>query len=161
MAGPRRDPYAILGMPRAASRNEIAAAYRRLAKAIHPDVASGASPDMRDLNWAWHVLSDTTRRASWDAAHPISSGHWRSVQTATASQSPANDAEMAAPLWSGGAGWTADPDTPGRRSAFGCIGLMVLLVLVVGLVLIAALYPTVPGSLNDPGDREAQVTTAP
>ena len=68
---------------------------------------------------------------------------------------------MAAPTWSGGAGRADASETPGRRSAFGCLVLMVMVVLVAGLVLIAALYPTVPGPLNDPGDREAQVTTAP
>ena len=148
-------------MPRGASRSEIAAGYRRLAEAIHPDVASAASPDMRDLNWAWHVLSNTTRRASWDATHPVSSSHWGTSRTATASWSPAKESQMAAPTWSGGAGRADASETPGRRSAFGCLVLMVMVVLVAGLVLIAALYPTVPGPLNDPGDREAQVTTAP
>ena len=143
-------------MPRAASRNEIAAAYRRLAKAIHPDVASGASPDMRDLNWAWHVLSDATRRASWDADHPVSAGHWGTSRTATAGWSPARESEMAAPTWPGSAGWADASDTPSGRGAFGCLALMVLVVLLAGLVLIAALYPTVPNPGSDP-----QVTTAP
>jgi curved DNA-binding protein CbpA len=148
-------------MPRAASRNEIAAAYRRLAKAIHPDVATGASPDMRDLNWAWHVLSDSGRRADWDAAHPIGGGHWGASRTATATWRPAENAEVAAASWSAGAGWTDPPDLPGQRSAFGCIGLMVTAVLLAGLVLIAALYSTVPDLGSDPADQEAQSTSAP
>jgi len=161
VAGPRRDPYAILGTPRAASRNEIAAAYRRLAKAIHPDVASGASPDMRDLNWAWHVLSDSARRADWDAAHPIGGGHWGAARTTTTSWSPAENAEVAAASWSAGPSWPDAPDLPGRRSAFGCIGLMVMVVLLAGLVLIAALYSTVPDPGSDPADQDAQATSAP
>ena len=148
-------------MPRAASRNEIAAAYRRLAKAIHPDVASGASPDMRDLNWAWHVLSDSGRRAEWDAAHAIRGGHWSASRTATATWNPAENAEVAAASWSAGAGWTDAPDALGRRSAFGCIGLMLMVVMLAGLVLIAALYSTVPDPGSDPADQEAQVTSAP
>ena len=148
-------------MPRAASRDEIAAAYRRLAKAIHPDVASGASPDMRDLNWAWHVLSDSVRRADWDAAHPVGGSHWGPSRTASASWSPAENAEVAAAAWSAGAGWTDAPDLPGRRSAFGCIGLMVMAVLLAGLVLIAALYPTIPGGVDDPTDQEAGSSEAP
>ncbi|HET9539271.1 MAG TPA: DnaJ domain-containing protein [Candidatus Limnocylindria bacterium] len=158
MASPRRDPYAILGTPRAASRNEIAAAYRRLAKAIHPDVATAASPDMRDLNWAWHVLSDSARRADWDAAHPVGGSHWGTSRTATASWSPAENAEVAASAWSAGAGWADAPDLPGRRNAFGCVGLMVIAVLLAGLVLIAALYSTVPEPVND---QEAQATGEP
>ena len=161
MAGPRRDPYAILGTPRAASRNEIAAAYRRLAKAIHPDVATAASPDMRDLNWAWHVLSDSSRRADWDAAHSIRGGHWGASRTATATRSPAENAEVAAASWSAGPGRTDAPDLRGRRSAFGCIGLMLLVVLLAGLVLIAALYSAVPDPSGDPADQEAQATSAP
>jgi curved DNA-binding protein CbpA len=156
---PRRDPYAILGTPRAASQREIATAYRRLAKAIHPDVASGDSRDMRDLNWAWQVLSDPSRRASWDAAHPASSHHWRAAPSATASWNRAKDAEVAAATWSGGAGWADSPDVSGRRSAFGCIWLLVIAVLLAGLILIAALYPTVPDSVTDPAG--GQSTTAP
>jgi DnaJ-class molecular chaperone len=132
-----------MGMPRAASRNEIAAAYRRLAKAIHPDVGSGATPDMRDLNWAWHVLSDSARRADWDAAHPVSASHWRAAPTATGSSNTPHD-EVTAPTWAGGFGRADAPELPGRRSAFGCLVLMVMAVLLAGLVLIGALYSTVP-----------------
>ncbi|HKO34596.1 MAG TPA: J domain-containing protein [Candidatus Limnocylindria bacterium] len=155
MAGPRRDPYAILGMPRAASRNEIAAAYRRLAKAIHPDVATDASPDMRELNWAWHVLSDASRRGAWDAAHPVGGSHWGTSRASPASWSSAENAEVAAAAWSAGAGWADAPDLPGRRNAFGCVGLLVLAVLLAGLVLIAALYSTVPEPVDDPAEAQA------
>jgi hypothetical protein len=37
--GPQPDPYRILGLPRGASEAEVKAAYRRLAKAFHPDAA--------------------------------------------------------------------------------------------------------------------------
>jgi curved DNA-binding protein CbpA len=159
MAGPGRDPYAILGMPRGASRDQIAAAYRRLAKAIHPDLGSTGGTDMRDLNWAWHVLSDARRRAEWDAAHPISGGHWRAARPQAASWRPSEEADMAAAVWSAGGGWADASDLPERRGAFGCIGVMVLMVLVAGLILIGALYPTVPNPITDPG--EVQASSAP
>ena len=66
------DPYAVLGVPRGASREEIARAYRRMAKRFHPDADTGA-PDasMVRINEAWRVLSDAARRARWDRAHTI------------------------------------------------------------------------------------------
>jgi len=160
VAGPRRDPYAILGMPRAASRHDIAAAYRRLAKAVHPDLGSDATTDMRDLNWAWHVLSDPARRASWDAAHPVGGSHWSPSRTTTAGWSRAENAEVAPAAWPAGAA-RIDADPPERRSAFGCFALMLVAVVVAGLVLIAALYSTVPDPVNDPADQEAHATSAP
>ena len=63
------DPYATLGVPVGASREEIARAHRRLAKAFHPDVNPGptAVERMRRINEAWRVLSDPIRRARYDA----------------------------------------------------------------------------------------------
>jgi hypothetical protein len=73
------DPYATLGVPRTASRDEIARAYRRLAKRYHPDAGATPSPTMGRINDAWHVLSDTGRRARWDRLHPptiAGPAHW-------------------------------------------------------------------------------------
>jgi hypothetical protein len=50
------NPYAVLGLPAGASDREVAAAYRALAKQLHPDI-SGAGPDA------------TARMASLNAAH--------------------------------------------------------------------------------------------
>jgi DnaJ domain len=65
------DPYRVLGVARTASRDEIAHAYRRLAKLHHPDAGAAPSPEMGRVNEAWHVLSDPARRTRWDREHTI------------------------------------------------------------------------------------------
>jgi curved DNA-binding protein CbpA len=66
-----RDPYAILGVPPGASAEQIASAYRRLARQHHPDVSgmSGAEQRMAEINAAWTLLRDPAKRAAWDAEH--------------------------------------------------------------------------------------------
>jgi hypothetical protein len=69
--GPGPDLYQLLGVPREASRQEIAQAWRHRARAEHPDSRPGdaAAPGrFRALAGAWHVLSDPARRAAYDQA---------------------------------------------------------------------------------------------
>jgi curved DNA-binding protein CbpA len=69
--GPRPDLYQLLGVPRGASREDIAQAWRRRARAEHPDSRPGdaAAPGrFRALAGAWHVLGDPARRAAYDRA---------------------------------------------------------------------------------------------
>jgi molecular chaperone DnaJ len=51
-----------------ASAEEIRGAYRRLARAHHPDAGHGSDADMAAVNEAWRVLSDPGRRALYDAS---------------------------------------------------------------------------------------------
>ena len=67
--GPGPDLYQLLGVPRAASREEIALAWRRRARAEHPDARPGdasAPGRFRALAGAWQVLGDPARRAAYD-----------------------------------------------------------------------------------------------
>lgn len=54
------DPHAVLGVEPSASAGEVAAAYRRLAKQWHPDVARGpaAAARMAQINVAYDALRD-------------------------------------------------------------------------------------------------------
>jgi curved DNA-binding protein CbpA len=70
-AGPDGDLYQLPGVPREASREEIALAWRRRARAEHPDArpADAAAPGrFRALAGAWQVLGDPARRAAYDRA---------------------------------------------------------------------------------------------
>ena len=69
--GPCPDLYQLLGVPRGASREEIALAWRRRARAEHPDSRprDAAAPGrFRALAEAWQVLGDPARRAAYDRA---------------------------------------------------------------------------------------------
>jgi hypothetical protein len=66
---PATDYYQLLGVPPGASTEEIQAAYRRLAKAYHPDLNDGsavAAARMARVNVAKSVLLDRATRASYD-----------------------------------------------------------------------------------------------
>jgi DnaJ domain len=69
--GPGPDLYRLLGVPREASQQEIALAWRRRARAEHPDSRPGeaAAPGrFRALAEAYQVLGDPARRAAYDQA---------------------------------------------------------------------------------------------
>jgi DnaJ domain len=71
--GPGPDLYQLLGVSRGASREDIAQAWRRRARAEHPDSRPGdasAPSRFRALAGAWHVLGDPARRAAYDRALP-------------------------------------------------------------------------------------------
>lgn len=64
-----RDPYTVLGVPRAASEDDIKKAYRKLAKANHPDRNAdnaAALERFKEANSAYELLSDAGKRAQFD-----------------------------------------------------------------------------------------------
>jgi curved DNA-binding protein len=60
-----KDYYAILGVPRNATPEQIKEAYRRLAKEYHPDrnPFPEAEGRFKLINEAYHVLYDPAKRA--------------------------------------------------------------------------------------------------
>jgi DnaJ domain len=154
MARPERDPYAILGVPSSASRETVAAAYRRLARQHHPDAGSVADQSMRDLNWAWGIVSVPSRRRAWDAQHAgrggTAAGHWagdRSVPPPW--QPPASGWAASGEAWAGGHHVELD-----RASGFGCLPLAMAAVVLAVVILFTGLGsgrpPVVDGGLTSP-----------
>ena len=64
-----KDLYAILGLSKGASADEVRKAYRKLARKYHPDLNPGdkdAEERFKDLSLANDVLSDDKKRALYD-----------------------------------------------------------------------------------------------
>lgn len=68
-----KDYYQTLGLPRTASDAEIKKAFRKLAREHHPDVAKNkkaAEEKFKEINEAYEVLSDPTKRKRYDELGP-------------------------------------------------------------------------------------------
>lgn len=63
-----KDYYAIMGVPRDASADQIKQSYRKLARKYHPDVSKEADAEQRfkEVGEAYEVLRDPQKRAAYD-----------------------------------------------------------------------------------------------
>ena len=63
-----KDPYVVLNVPRNASKDEVVAAYKKLAQMYHPDKVAGLAPEyhliaetkMKDINAAYEQIRNRT-----------------------------------------------------------------------------------------------------
>ncbi len=125
------DPYKTLQVDSEAEDEVISAAYRRLARKYHPDVAPGAEAGARMLaiNAAWETIGDPARRAAYDKGRRtpgLAGGVGRSAEPEpTAARRPAStntkapEPETVSRDWSSGRSSFGGGYDPSMRQADG------------------------------------------
>src|SRR4051794_39139059 len=76
-----KDYYSTLGVAKTASEKEIKAAYRKLARKLHPDVNPGdkaSESKFKEVNEANEVLGDPDKRRKYDEL----GANWRAYEQA-------------------------------------------------------------------------------
>lgn len=74
------DPYKVLGVAKNASQAEIKKAYRKLAKALHPDLNPGdksKEAEFQKVGAAYDIIGDAAKRKRFDAGEIDASGQER------------------------------------------------------------------------------------
>lgn len=72
-----KDPYAVLGLTKTATADDIKKAHRKLVKTSHPDLNpddAGAEARFKEISAAYDLLKDPATRARFDAGEIDASG---------------------------------------------------------------------------------------
>lgn len=72
-----RDPYSVLGVAKTAKPEEVKAAFRKLAKKLHPDQNQNdpkAQEKFAEINQAYEILGDKDKRGQFDRGEIDSEG---------------------------------------------------------------------------------------
>lgn len=72
-----RDPYEVLGVDKGADAKTIKLAYRKLARALHPDLRPGdkeAEDQFKEVTSAYDFLTDAQKKAAYDKGEIDASG---------------------------------------------------------------------------------------
>ncbi len=72
-----KDFYKVMGVSKDVSEAELKKKYRKLARELHPDLHPGdakAEARFKEVNQAFDVLSDKTKRAEYDQVRAMGSG---------------------------------------------------------------------------------------
>jgi curved DNA-binding protein CbpA len=122
------DPYKTLQVDPEAEDEVIQAAYRRLARKYHPDLAPGeeAAARMAAINAAWELIGDPSARAAFDRRRtaatpttpPTGTPSSRSSSPA-ASTPPGHSGSNTGPASGQRPPETVSPDWTSGRSSFG------------------------------------------
>ena len=62
----QKDYYKVLGVNKGASKDEIKKAFYKLAHKYHPDKKEGNESRFKEVNEAYQVLSDDSKRSKYD-----------------------------------------------------------------------------------------------
>src|SRR3982750_2469929 len=62
----KRDYYEVLGVSKDASADEIKKAFRRKAVELHPDKQGGDEAKFKEINEAYEVLKDPSKKQRYD-----------------------------------------------------------------------------------------------
>ncbi|MBI5089620.1 MAG: DnaJ domain-containing protein [Actinobacteria bacterium] len=91
--------YDVLGVGRSATATELRDAYRRAARAAHPDRTGEASTDrMSAVNEAWRILGDRELRRRYDAGLDAAARPTGSARPASSAAGRSEPAARPAPV---------------------------------------------------------------
>ncbi len=74
------DYYAVLGLPKGASTEDVRAAYRRLAKQFHPDAKGGDANRFHTITHAYEGLRETISKPISGSRRTLVSGFWKAAK---------------------------------------------------------------------------------